>query len=155
MQVSQCVFSDSNGKEQSVTKVLTVRQTIGKALLYHHESTQKATRDNLIVNLEEILRLLLPTTRDIRPKVRELVKRAIQIAHLITCEQALFNCDLCHGGSQFKGDVMYLPDENQRGRVFMCTFPYFGKRLLQNGRERAHCLFPASVELESIVREFA
>src|SRR5947207_8462487 len=130
-----------------------VRQALGQGVLEQFKSTQTSIHDNLIDELENTLKLLLPKPQDIRPTLVKIVDAAIELSNKMTCEQALFKCKIFPSGTTFVDKFMYVPDDNQTGRVYMCTFPLFVKRVFQDGRlSWSGQLHPASVELESVFR---
>lgn len=131
-----------------------IRQALGQGVLEQFKPTQKEIRDDLINELENTVKLLLPKPQDIRPKLVKIVDGAIELANEMTCEQALFKCKIFPSGEAFMDKFMYVPDDNQRGRVYICTFPLFIKRIYHDGRASwGGRLQPASVELESAFRQ--
>jgi hypothetical protein len=115
---------------------------------------QKDAKAGLVEGFENTLKLLLPTPQDIRPKLTKLIDEAVELANLMTCEQALFQCDIVTPGMPFNCKYMDTPEDKQTGQVYLCTFPLFTKRVMrENGKEtKKKCLVTASVELESVVR---
>ena len=131
-----------------------VRQALGQGVLEQFKSTQNEIHEDLINALENTLKLLLPKPQDIRPKLVKIVDGAIELANEMTCEQALFKCKMFSSASAFIDKFMYVPDDKQKGRVYMCTFPLFTKRVCHDGRlSWSGRLQPASVELESVFRQ--
>jgi hypothetical protein len=127
---------------------------LGQGVLEQFKPTQNQIHEELINTLENTLIPLLPKLQDIRPKLVKIVDGAIELANEMTCEQALFRCKIFPSGTAFNDELMYIPDDNQKGRVYMCTFPLFVKRVYQDGRLYWRGpLEPASVELESVFRQ--
>jgi hypothetical protein len=61
----------------------------------------------------------------------------------------LFQCDMVHAGQTCTEATMYVADGRQTGRVIMCTFPGFSKKIQQEGKVLLIPVVKANVELES------
>jgi hypothetical protein len=113
------------------------------------ESNQSRAKNSLLDCVESTLSPLLPTKQEIRPKLNRIIDNAIDLANSMTRERAIFSCDLIPGGSTIDDMEMNVSDEDQRGKVFMCTFPMFRRRIMEEGMGTYLCLLKADVELES------
>ena len=96
-----------------------------------------------------MLSILLPTKQEIRSDLEAILDVAVDIANIMTREKALFVCKLIPAGAIVDDKCMNVSDEDQKGRVFMCAFPKFCKRIIHEGHKRNLYLVKADVELES------
>jgi len=133
--------------------VLVIRQALGKGVFAQYNPHQVETKATLITVFEETLQLLLPTPQDIRPNLEKLIDGAVDLANSMTTEQSLFKCKLVGAATEFNSKHMYVPDEKQKGLVYMCTFPRFSKVMMSDGKLTSQKLVDASVELESVFKD--
>lgn len=133
--------------EHNFGEALKIRQAVGRAMLLQTGNEQISAKENLVQRLEEILTLLLPTPRHIRPNLAKFIDMAVDIAKEMTEEQVLFRSFMANFGEAKDDATMHVADEDQSGPVAMCTFPGFEKKV-----EAGECIlfFKACAELETV-----
>lgn len=129
--------------------VLLIRQALGRGVLVQTESQQSKVKNAFIGHIESMLSTLLPIKQNIRPKLQRIIDNAVDLANTMTRERALFLCRVIPTGRAIEDMYMEVSDEDQKGKVFMCTFPMFCRRIMDEGTGRNVCLVKADVELES------
>lgn len=126
-----------------------VREALGRGALKYTESYQSRRKDSLITDIESKLSPLLPIKHDIRLKLGRIIDKAIDLCNSMTRERALFTCTLIPSGGPVDDIHLNVSDEDQNGKVFMCTFPTFCRRVMEEGMATSVCLLKGDVELES------
>ena len=111
--------------------------------------TQQAAKQAVVSELERVLTYLLPAPQAVRSHIEGLIDTAVTLANSMTKEQGWFRCKFIRTKRPFKEAHMYLPDDRQTGRVYMCTFPYFDKIVATDEKRCSEIIVNASVELES------
>jgi hypothetical protein len=135
--------------ERDFSKILLIREALGRGALVYVESRQSQAKDSLLDLIESMLSPLLPTKQEIRPKLSRILDIAIDLANSMTRERAIFSCELVSGGRAIEDTEMNVSDEDQKGNVFICTFPMFRRKIMAEGMGRNVCILKADVELES------
>lgn len=126
-----------------------IRQALGRGVLVQTESQQSKVKNAFISHIESMLSTLLPIKQNIQPKLQRIIDNAVDLANTMTRERALFLCRVIPTGRAIEDMYMEVSDEDQKGKVFMCTFPMFCRRIMDEGTGRNVCLVKADVELES------
>lgn len=126
-----------------------IREALGLGALKHAGESSKIRAKNLTTEIEETLSPLLPIKRDIRPQLSRIIDYAIDLSNSMTRERALFSCTMIPSGDAVDDVHMNVADEDQNGKVFMCTFPMFCRRIMEEGVATSVCLLKGDVELES------
>jgi hypothetical protein len=127
---------------------LIIRQAVGVAVLEYYKENQRRKCKEWIDVLETALNVFRPS-RNIRNNLEILFEKAINLANLMTEEQALFRCTVVKPGRSVDEEYMVVPDDSQFGSVLLCTFPVIRKQTLENGKEEFAPVVRAEVELES------
>lgn len=125
------------------------RQALGKGIVRQMGQVQQAAKEIVCSDLERVLTHLLPTSQSIRPHIEGLIDTAVTLANSMTEEQGWFRCKFIRSKRPFNEGHMYLPDDRQTGRVYLCTFPYFDKIVATSQKRGSEIIVNASVELES------
>ena len=128
-----------------------IHQALGRGVQEHTKSKQPEATIKLINFIEQLIKPLLPKQMIIRPKLEKIIRDAVDLANVMCAEQALFHCYMIDSGTEFIETSMELSDENQSGRVFLCTFPTFAKRYFEDGKDARAYILKANVELESVL----
>jgi hypothetical protein len=119
-------------------------------VLPHVRKDQEARKEKVIQQLERAMKLLLPgKPDDIHSIVTQIVDKAVTLANDMTEEQILFRCYMIHAGQQPTEAIVHVADSEQTGRVILCTFPGFGRKVWEDGKVQLIPVVKASVELES------
>jgi hypothetical protein len=127
-----------------------IRQVLGRAALSQFKDFQKAKKNEVAQRLSHVLSLIGPKRFNMEPVVSRILNEAVDLANDMAQEQALFKCQMPKTGGLPEEDLnIKVPDENQTGRIFMCTFPRFGRMIIDDGKESVVWLVPAYVELQS------
>lgn len=145
------VWADS--VEPDFQKALFICQAFHKAILSQVKDKQMGMKQTLARGLSESLGLLLPKKMDLETGLQQIVDQAVTLANQMTEERALFYCLMVQTGNnpQEYVSTLRVADERQSGAVFMCTFPGFGKRTVdENGEKCFVCLVKMSADLESL-----
>lgn len=133
-----------------------IRQVLGRAELRVVKDEQSAQKADLVGLLSDTIIQLLPRTHDansqpydVRGMIVDIVEKCINLANIMTAEQAFYKCTMVCAGE--------LPSEasvraEQSGRVFMCTFPGLVRNIYSDGEIAVVSLVKPSVELESMIR---
>jgi hypothetical protein len=135
--------------DTDLSEVILIREALGRGALKHTEESRKIRAKNLTTEIEEALSPLLPIKQDIRPKLSKIIDYAIDLSNSMTRERALFTCTMIPSGDVVDDVHMNVADEDQNGKVFMCTFPMFGRKIMEEGVATSVCLLKGDVELES------
>ena len=143
-------------------KVLTIRQALGRAQLSEVEKLQTAMKNLLVEQLDDLLKPLLPRSSDpnLRPYdihvvIAKLTDMAVQLANMMTQERAIFRSYFLKAGHQPTEVEASVPNTEQTGNVFMCTFPGFYKKVRDGKQTIQIVMVKANVELQSRLREEA
>ena len=89
-------------------------------------------------------------SKDLGPMVVAIIDEAVDLSNQMAEEQAIFVCQMPKTGSfPNENPNIRVADENQTGRVFMCSFPGFGRRIVDDGQERVVWLVKTNAELQS------
>lgn len=130
-----------------------IRQALGRAIREQHKSKQEIAKKTTSADLTKVITQLLPAPQPIQQHVEALIDLAVTLANSMAEEQALFRSQIIRTKRSFKEDQMYVPDDKQSGRVYLCTFPSFYKTVANvNGGREMQPLVLGSVELESLFR---
>lgn len=114
------------------------------------KDVQGAAEQRLAQKLGDTLSLLLPGSAGLFTSIMRLVNQAVTLANQMTEEQAIFRCFFPMVGEPTPNANIRVPDERQTGRVFMCIFPGFCRRvILDDGNESRICILKANAVLES------
>ena len=96
------------------------------------------------------MKLLLPGKPDaIHSIVTQIVDKAVTLANDMTEDQILFQCYMIYPGQQPTVAFVHVADSEQTGRMILCTFPGFGRKVWEAGKVQLIPVVKASVELES------
>jgi hypothetical protein len=132
--------------EPDFSKALIIRQAIGRGILEYYPKSQKPKIQPI---LEGALHLFRIKREDIHKQLETMFDEAIDLANLMTAEQASFKATIIQAGECFNAKYMQLPDSGQSGLVYLCTFPLFTKLTMENGKLDYAIFVRADVELES------
>lgn len=115
------------------------------------------TRRQVVNRIEKAIRPLLPRQQDIRQGISKIVDTAVELAHRMTSEKALFTCEMVSSGEGERENYTSVPEDGEAGgTVCACVFPFFGKRVMTGpeGKETLQvvALRPASVIYEREMR---
>ena len=112
--------------------------------------TQTAKKQHLVEILATALSLLLPKKLESNLHLERIIDHAVTLANQMTEEQGLFCCFLAEVGSDPKDNLLIkVADQTQTGLVIVCTFPGFGRKIIDDGKERFECIMKANAELQS------
>lgn len=129
-----------------------IKQALGYGILEHTKAGQEENIQTFVTSLETLLTPLLPEKQHIRHKLEKTVREAYNLANQMSCEQALYQWGPVPVGSLADETYMEWSDTDQRGRVFLCTFPMCLKEVRDNDGQRQVCLVKADVELEHVLK---
>ena len=101
--------------------------------------------------LQQLLSYLLPSPQNLQLDIDATLNEAVCLANAMTEEQGWFEWRMTYSGRSFVPETMYVPEEGQGGRVYLCTFPSLSKRT-GPGKKDLALLVAGSVELESVFR---
>jgi hypothetical protein len=82
----------------------------------------------------------------------EIVRMAVTMQQEMTAEQGLFWCKWVENGSDPITERVKVVDQSQKGKVALCTFPGFWKRVQQEQCEKWIPIAFPRAELESVFR---
>jgi hypothetical protein len=137
-------------KETDFSKALMIRQSFGRAISAQVRGSQDADKTRLVKYILESMSLLVPKKTDMNPrKLMRIIDQAVSLSNEMTEEQALFLLYMPDVGMD-PSMVQYLKiaDKTQSGDLFMCTFPAFGRKTVEEGFV---CVVEGNVELASIL----
>ena len=105
----------------------------------------------VVTDLVEILALLLPDGKHLRTYVAKAVQNATELANRIAKENMFLRTYLAEAGMAADDrNSIDVPNSEQTGKVFMCTFPGLRRRIIDNeGMGRFVHFVRATVELDS------
>lgn len=156
------VFNPSfTNLERDYSKVLSFRQALGRGLcdraqaqaLLPEPSFGVVTKNKLVAHIERLIEILLPREHNIRPGIQKTVDVAIDLAYKMTSEQAMFNCEMVLSGEPEKENYTSAPDDGEKGgRVYVCVFPFFGKRVME-GSEGSETLQVVKLRSATVIYE--
>jgi len=139
---------------------LNIRQALGRAQLSETEEFQTAIKNQLVEQLGDVLKPLLPRSHDhlarpydIHRVVANVTDLAVKIANAMTQEQAIFRSFFLISGYQPTEAEASVTNAEQTGNVFMCTFPGFYKKVRDEKQDHNIIMVKANVDLESRLRE--
>jgi len=130
--------------------VLTVRQSIGNALL--HKTQQAEVKLEAIKRLDYILLHFLPKGEDeIWSHVEDIIDDAVSLANSLSTELAWFRWEIEYVGQDFDPRRMMLVDDGQTGMVQLCIFPSLARWINdpETGKGIWQYVSQGTVELES------
>jgi hypothetical protein len=110
--------------EKELSKVLTVRQFLGKAAVRYVEQSNQEGQEIFIALLVKILIILFPkaSENDIIRGVSKFVAKGSKLKNSMTEEQAVYRCYWVHGGEQYDEECVDIEGE-ETGPISICTFP--------------------------------
>lgn len=111
---------------------------------------QEEKKRVVIEDLEKLLKIFFPTRQDLGRKMERFVNSAVELANTMVEEKALFHCNMIDAGSVLDNKYMQVVDDSQNKRVYMCTFPLFAIKVVEDGMETLSCMTKANVELENL-----
>jgi len=117
-------------------------------MLEQAKAQQEEYKKTLVEFLETLLTPLLPTKQEIRRKLEKTIDEATELANGMACEQAVYHWQIIPIGSVAEQTCMEWSDTDQRGHVFLCTFPMCWKEVREEDGQKQVCLVKADVELE-------
>jgi hypothetical protein len=128
-----------------------IRQVIGSAVLSQLVGTQQSrAKDELFKKMLTTLSLISTKRKALSAMLTKIIDQALLLANQMTGEQALFRCQLAKTGFSPLADVnTKVADETQEGAIFICTFPGFGRDIVDDGEEKTVWLVQANAELTS------
>lgn len=137
--------------EPDFSKVLTIRQAIGQAVMDRLVNSRdvKNCKAEFINSLSRILALLLPSPLGIQAMVVKIADIAVKVANDMTAEQAIYRSIFVSHGSDPKLQAVNVVDSKQRGPVYLCTFPAFWRAIKKDDAVMWTPLVKASAELQS------
>jgi hypothetical protein len=136
--------------EREFSKVLMLRQIMGRAVLSQVRPSQTHGKEALVNDLSAMLSLFGPRRLNLNPMVVAIVDEAVDLSNQMAEEQAIFVCQMPKTGTlPNENPNIRVADENQTGRVFMCSFPGFGRRIIDDGQEKVVWLVKTNAELQS------
>lgn len=109
-----------------LAKILTVRQSIGKAMISMQAENVEPLKSRLTEDLITILRALLSNSKEERLKsfAAKTMDKTIRLRNAMTKEQAIYRCSFVDYGEKFdKSLIQVAPGEDEAGLVVMCLFP--------------------------------
>lgn len=127
-----------------------IRQIVGRSVLSQVRSIQDDFKQDLVGKLSTTLSLFGPKRVDFKVMVSKIVDEAVDLSNQMAEEQALFKHQIPKTGS-LPSEIpnIRIADETQTGRVVMCTFPGFGRRVVDGGKESMVWLLKSNAELQS------
>jgi hypothetical protein len=125
-----------------------IKQALGYGALEQAKVSQEEDKKSLVGFLETLLTPLLPTKQAIRRKLEKTIGDSVELANGMACEQALYHWQIIPIGSVADEKRMEWSNTEQRGRVFLCTFPMCWKEVREEDGQKQVCLVKADVELE-------
>lgn len=128
-----------------------IKQALGYGLLEHTNPYHKKTIQSLVDILEPLLTPLLPTRQTIRQKLEKTVTEAVSLANAMACEQAIYHWQMVPVGTVAEETCMEWTDIDQKGFVFLCTFPMCLKEVREEDAQTRVCLVKADVELHHVL----
>lgn len=139
--------------EADFSKVLMIRQAIGKAVVNRIASSQAGAKIKLFSKLLTAFLNLSNNEKALRSMLKNIIEEAVSLANQMTREQAIFRCQMAKTGFSPLADVnVKVADAGQEGDIFMCTFPGFGRRIVDDRKEKIVWLVPSNAELTSAFR---
>jgi hypothetical protein len=128
-----------------------IRQAICRGILEQLQPAQDEKKNRLIKALTTMLKILFPVSQDVERKVEYFFDLSIELANTMAQEKALFCGRMVTAGDSFDNSWMesFGPEEN---RVYMCAFPMFAVRFIEDGEETLSYLVKAQVEHEGSFR---
>ena len=132
-----------------------IRQILGRAVVSLIEPIQLQRKLKLMEQLSRVLCLIGPKKLDVGfvGSVGKIIDQAVHLTNQMAQEQALFECHIPKTGHfPTEEPNLRVADESQRGRVFMCTFPGFGRKIVDDGKTSIVWLVTAYAELQSAFR---
>lgn len=137
----------------SFTKILTLRQALGRATISAQAKDVAGLRSSVIKTLVLVLRVLLPTTpaETIQNFATKVVDKSISLRKAMTEEQAVYRCYFFDNGERFDDDWMEIATgEKPVGKVTMCTFPGLRRFTLNKGQKEFVAVVKATIKLEAM-----
>jgi hypothetical protein len=122
----------------SLTKILTIRQAIGQAVITLQKDSVPTLRSSAINSLIRLLQELLPKTRNenIQTFAVKVMDKSIALKTAMTEEQAIYRSDFFDSGEDFQETWIEIdPNDNPNNTIAMCTFPCL-RRFTTNQIER-------------------
>lgn len=135
--------------EPDFSKAMMIRQAIGRGVVEYYRKDQKSKIQRCLPTLEDALHLFGVKKEEIRKQLEMMFDEAIDLANLMTAEQARFRPIFVQAKKHFQEKYMQLPDSGQSGLVYLCTFPGFTNLTCEDGKLRDASFVRADVELES------
>jgi hypothetical protein len=127
-----------------------IHQTMGRAVLTQVRPTQYNFKEDLVEKLSGVLILFGPKRTKFNAMVAKIIEEAVELSNQMAEEQALFKHQMPKTGV-FPNEIpnIRIADESQTGRVVMCTFPGFGRRVIDERKESMVWLVKSNAELQS------
>jgi len=140
--------------DSDLSEVVSVRHSINRAISYQlrHSGRPAITQAKLVDVLERTLFHLYPRATELRQMASEILTLAITTQVEMTAELGLFLCKWVERGSDPGSERAKVVDESQKGKIMLCTFPGFWKRIREDGKESWIPIVFPRVELESAFR---
>lgn len=136
-----------------LSKVLTVRQAIGRATLgLVSNETAVSARDAIIRALKGILELLSskPDSSKIEKFVTKVVDKTVALRTMMAQEQAIYQCYFVDSGESFDGGWVGLDyGDEPKSKVVMCTFPGLRRFTVRDGKREFIAVVKATAMLAS------
>lgn len=127
-----------------------IRQATGRGILEQVKGRHVEMKKMVTEDLEKLLKIFFPIRQDLGRKIEKFVDSAVELANTMAEEKALFFCTMIDAGSVIENTSMQVSDDSQNKRVYMCTFPLFAIRVMEDGRETLVYLTKADVETENL-----
>ena len=136
--------------EKKFANVLLIRRALGSAILAQIKPFQEEKQTQVIETLTAMLEILFPCRQDIGHKMKIFVGQAVEIANTMAEEKILFCGSMIHAGHTFNDGCMESFEDPQNNRVYMCTFPMFAVRVVEDDEEAMEYLVKANVAHEGL-----
>ena len=130
---------------------MIIKQALGYGVLEVTKPLQEEPIKLHVDFLETLLTPLQPTKQPIRRKLEKTVCQAVDLANAMACEQALYQWRMVPIGSVAEKVCVEWSDIDQKGHVFLCTFPMCLKEVRDDDGQKQICLVKADVELEHVL----
>ena len=134
------------------TKILTVRQAIGRAIVNVPAKDKAYFHSHTVDTLVILLQQLLPNigVEKIRGFATKLMDKSVSLRAAMTEEQAIYRCYFVDSGQEFKNDWMEIASGETPGKmVTMCTFPGLRRLTTKNGGKEFITVVKATTKLGS------
>lgn len=138
--------------DSNLSQVVSVRHALARAVSFQlqHSGRIDIAKANLVDVIERTLFHLYPESSDIRQMASKIVTMAVATQGEMIVEPGLFWCKWVDIGSDPVNERAKVVDESQKGKVALCTFPGFWKRVRQDKCENWIPIILPWVELESM-----